>query len=183
MTEPKPARISPLGNTEGACPEQDGQGEAIAFREIPFGRHHVLRFKRDLLPLSDDIPPLPKKPNTATHSFGGWLAWIGPDEWWQWWDESHSPPPWPESVVRVDVSHGHTVIEITGSQAMSVLVRGTPIDLHPQVFPMEGATRTHIDKAPVLLIRGEGITTFYLIVRRSFARYLCHWLEAGMKRL
>ena len=182
MTEPKSARISPLGNTEGSCPKTTGwQGGTI--REIPFGRHYALRFKRDLLPLSDDCPPLPEKPNTATYSPQGWLAWIGPDEWWQWWDESHSPTSWPEAVVEVDLSHGHSVIEIAGSQAMSVLRRGTPIDLHPRVFPKQGATRTHIDKAPVLLIQGERITTFYLIVRRSFARYLWHWLQAATERL
>ncbi|MEM7252659.1 MAG: sarcosine oxidase subunit gamma family protein [Pseudomonadota bacterium] len=175
------ARRSPLGAIRGDVQsarviQQDG----LTVRELPFGVHRILRFERAAVTVSD--APLPERINRAVVGAYGLLAWVGPDEWWLWsGDRSSGDDPFAR-VPQVDVSHGHTALEVSGEGARSVLARGIPLDLHPRAFGAGFATRTHVDHAPVLMIHTDADSTFYLVVRRSFAHYLWQWLEMAAER-
>ncbi|MFI9555250.1 2Fe-2S iron-sulfur cluster-binding protein [Nonomuraea endophytica] len=72
-----------------------------------------------------------------------------------------------------DVSGQRTVLELSGPDAVEVLVTGCPIDLHPAVFP--GYAQTLLGKAGVILER-TAPDVFRVYVRSSFTGYLAEWL-------
>ena len=81
-------------------------------------------------------------------------------------------------AVCVDLTHGRTILRISGPKARALLAKGLPIDLHPREFPLGGVALGaihHIGVAVHLRDTAEG-TTFDLYVGRSQALCLWEWL-------
>ena len=75
----------------------------------------------------------------------------------------------------IDVSHGRTVIRISGRHARTLLMKGAPLDFHPKVFtPGRAATSTISQCGVVLTCVDEDI--FDLYVFRAFGRHMWEWV-------
>jgi sarcosine oxidase, subunit gamma len=114
------------------------------------------------------------------------LQWISPDEWLL-----ILPPGAVDGVADVlrgelrghtavvDVSAGQTIIELQGARAREVLMKSTPYDVHPSVFPVGKGVVSVFAKTSVN-IRCRGESHWELVVRRSYADYVWRWLlDAG----
>ena len=86
----------------------------------------------------------------------------------------------------VDVSDYYTVLELTGTRARDVLMKGCPFDLRRSVFPAGAMALTRMAQADVLLHPrpshspdNDGLD---VLVRSSFAEYALRWLhDAGLE--
>ena len=80
-----------------------------------------------------------------------------------------------------DVSDARTVIVLRGPNARDVLMKGCPLDLHPDVFRPGHCAQSLLARAAVILYRradeADGSASFEIHVTRSFADYLWAWLE------
>lgn len=86
-----------------------------------------------------------------------------------------------ESVAVVDVSHGRTVIRISGPKARETLLKGPPIDLHPSVFGPGSAVQSIMAHCGVLLTCVDE-DTFDIYCFRAFGQHLWEWLvEASLE--
>lgn len=74
-----------------------------------------------------------------------------------------------------DQSHGRVIIRITGSKSRRVLTKGTPVDLHPDEFPVGRSAVTQMAHVGVHLTR-VGDDAFELSVFRGFAESFWEWL-------
>ena len=68
------------------------------------------------------------------------------------------------------------MLRLAGRDARGVLARGCTLDLHPDVFSVGAAAQTGLAKARVLIGLVDAAPVFEIVVRRSFADYLCRWL-------
>jgi sarcosine oxidase subunit gamma len=104
--------------------------------------------------------------------------WLGPVEHLMW-QASREPKlpieeleqalsPYPHSLV--DVSHRQVALEISGSQAATILAGACPLDLDLGQFPVNMCTRTVLAKAEIVLWR-TAPEVFHLEVWRSFLGY------------
>jgi len=136
---------------------------------------------------------LPAEPNTTAASATALALWLGPDEWW-----IVVPGPEPEcgptlaaalhealagrpGSAVTDVTDSRTCLRIRGPRARDLLNKGTPLDLHPRVFPAGRCAQSHLAKTDVVvhLVADDGADdgpVFELYVLRSFAEYLWLWL-------
>ena len=158
--------------------------EALSLLERPFlellnlrGDVHSPAFTTAIAAVLGASPPA--VPNTVAQGRDTLLLWLGPDEWLLQSDQPR--PPLLESQLRtilqgqfasvVDVSSGHTVLQLAGRHARTVLQKGCPLDLHPLVFGLGQCAQSHYFRAGIVL-RLVASNRFELIVRRSFADYL-----------
>lgn len=74
-----------------------------------------------------------------------------------------------------DQSHGRVVIRIEGPRSGAVLAKGTPVDLHPQEFPLGKSALTQMAHVGVHLTR-VGEDAFELSVFRGFSESFWEWL-------
>jgi sarcosine oxidase subunit gamma len=74
-----------------------------------------------------------------------------------------------------DQSHGRMVIRIEGPKARAVLAKGTPVDLHPDEFPVGKSALTQIAHIGAHLTR-VGIDAYELSVFRGFAESFWEWI-------
>jgi len=126
---------------------------------------------------------LPRTPNTLSQEGGQIICWLGPDEWLlitpsgEQSEQSDALRAALEAqhAAVTDISGGLTTITVSGKHARAVLAKGCPLDLHPRVFSSGRCAQTLLAKAPVLLIP-QADKSLYVVVRRSFADYLWHWL-------
>jgi methylglutamate dehydrogenase subunit D len=72
-------------------------------------------------------------------------------------------------------SHGRIVIRVAGPKSRSVLAKGTPVDLHPEAFPVGKSAVTQMAHVGVHLTR-TGENLFELSVFRGFAESFWEWL-------
>lgn len=128
---------------------------------------------------------LPLAPNTFIEDAGLTALWLGPDEW------LIVTPPDGESTIAfalkdalgdafssvTDVTGGQTVVRISGPRARDVMAKGCTLDLHPRVFGPGRCAQTLVAKAMVTVVQVDESPAFDLIVRRSFADYLAHWIR------
>jgi len=130
---------------------------------------------------------VPLKPNTVLEGRTYRLLWLGPDEWL-----AQSKAPQQATIESrllsglagsfasaVEVSSGYTTLAISGPNAVEILARGCPLDLHPSVLGSGQCAQSYFFKAPILLV-GTGADEFDIVVRRSFAEYVVMMvLDAG----
>lgn len=127
--------------------------------------------------------PLPVVPNTMSQDDHR-IFWLGPDEWLILTDadetsslaESIREASGGTHVSVNDISGGQVAIELQGAAARSLLAKGCTLDLHPSVFPVGACAQSGLAKANILVSLVDGAPTFMVVVRRSFADYLCRWL-------
>ena len=72
-------------------------------------------------------------------------------------------------------SHGRIIIRVAGPKSRSVLAKGTPVDLHAEVFPVGKSAVTQMAHVGVHLTR-IGENSFELSVFRGFAESFWEWL-------
>lgn len=83
------------------------------------------------------------------------------------------------SLALINVTGGYTVLHLSGPQAMDVLKKSTPYDVHPGNFPEGKVVNTTFAKTQATI---RALTTGYeVIVRRSFADYVWMWLYVAAK--
>lgn len=127
--------------------------------------------------------PLPLVPNTT--SLGDHrVFWLGPDEWLIL-TESTVTLPLADALRKAtgefhasvnDVSGGQVALQLQGTGVRTLLAKGCTLDLHPSVFSTGSCAQSGLAKANVLLGLIDEAPTFIVVVRRSFADYLCRWL-------
>ncbi len=130
--------------------------------------------------------PLPLDPNSL-NSGQHRIAWLGPDEWLVMTEadvpaliadiEAASPGA---AMAVNDVSGGQVALELRGAPVRELLAKGCTLDLHPAAFGPGRCAQSGLAKANVLLCCYDDESGMLLVVRRSFADYLCRWLaKAG----
>lgn len=75
-----------------------------------------------------------------------------------------------------DISGGQVALVIEGNDTREILSKGCTLDLHPSVFTAGSCAQSGLAKANVLLACLDDAPSFMIVVRRSFADYLCRWL-------
>jgi heterotetrameric sarcosine oxidase gamma subunit len=74
-----------------------------------------------------------------------------------------------------DQSHGRVVIGISGRKARNVLAKGSPVDFHPRVFPLNGTAMTQMAHVGVHVSR-NGDNAFEISLFRGFSENFWEWL-------
>jgi heterotetrameric sarcosine oxidase gamma subunit len=74
-----------------------------------------------------------------------------------------------------DQSHGRVVIRLSGPKARAVLAKGTPVDLHPDEFPLGKSALTQMAHVGVHLTR-VGEDSYDLSVFRGFSESFWEWI-------
>jgi sarcosine oxidase subunit gamma len=132
---------------------------------------------------------LPTEPCTAAVKGQIGALWLGPNQWLLTCPANEvlglvgSLRAALQGVYAAitDLTDGRVALRVAGPSARDVLVKGTPLDLHPRAFPPGSCAGSLLAKAAVLIhlleddaARGP---TFDVYVARSFAHYLWTWLE------
>ena len=120
------------------------------------------------------LPPLPEQPNTASEKNRLALYRVGRERWLLRADLDREdellaltrPDAAPLDVSIVLVSDSLQFFTITGPDAGEIVAIGSPLDVHPSVFPANGATYTDLFGVRGLIVRrADG---FEFAVERSF---------------
>lgn len=74
-----------------------------------------------------------------------------------------------------DQSHGRVIIRIAGPKARAVLAKGTPVDLHPDEFPVGKSAMTQMAHVGIHLTR-VGDDVYDLSVFRGFSESFWEWI-------
>ena len=77
-------------------------------------------------------------------------------------------------LAITDLSHSHTLFQLSGDRVREVLRKGLPIDLHPAVFPEGSMAVSAIEGIRVVLVRNG--SQYDLLCPRSFTDSMRHWL-------
>ncbi len=75
----------------------------------------------------------------------------------------------------VNVSGGQTLLNLSGDAVEFVLKKSSSYDFHPLNFAQGRCVQTTFAKATALVARKKD-GSFDLVIRRSFADYLCRWI-------
>lgn len=75
----------------------------------------------------------------------------------------------------MDQSHGRVVLRVDGPKSRALLAKGTPVDLHPNMFPVGQSAVTQMAHVGVHLTR-IGADAFELSVFRGFSGSFWEWL-------
>ncbi len=120
------------------------------------------------------LPPLPEKPNTASEKNRLALYWVGRERWLLRADPEREDEllaltrsdAAPVDISIVPVSDSLQFFSITGPDAGEIVGIGSPLDVHPSVFPANGASFTDLFGVRGLIVRrADG---FEFAVERSF---------------
>lgn len=112
------------------------------------------------------------------------VYWLGPDEWLIVTDVENILGLGGELAEALagfhaavnDVSGGNIKLRLSGVHARTVLAKGCTLDLHPREFGPGQCAQTGLGKAAVLLAAAGEPHAWAIIIRRSFADYVCRWL-------
>jgi methylglutamate dehydrogenase subunit D len=110
------------------------------------------------------------------------IQWAGPDQYYVVAESRGEGALYRELKEKleglasaIDQSHGRIVIRISGPKARAILAKGTPVDLHPDVFPVGQSAVTQMAHVGVHLSR-VAPDTYDLSVFRGFSESFWHWL-------
>ena len=128
------------------------------------------------------LPPFPAMPVTYSVQADRELMAIGPEHWILRapLDQEEAlfaalkPDAAPADISIVHISDTLCFFEITGPDVLEVMAVATPLDLHAEVFPANGATFSEIFSVKALIIRIEG--GFQFGVDRSYAPMIADYL-------
>ncbi|CAN5841249.1 hypothetical protein BH24ACT5_BH24ACT5_25640 [soil metagenome] len=108
---------------------------------------------------------------------------IGPNRWWIVDDEEPTETQMADPREAIELSHAMTRIRLQGDRAVTVLVAGITIDLHPSVFTVGSVAVTPFRDIFVVL-HARADAEFDLYTPRSSAPSLWEWLvdaHAGLE--
>ena len=113
---------------------------------------------------------------------GATAQWAGPDQYFVLAEGRGEGALYREVKAMLDglasvseQSHGRVVIRVAGAKARSVLTKGTPVDLHPDVFPVGTSAMTQMAHVGVHLTRVSE-DAYDLSVFRGFAESFWEWI-------
>ncbi|MEM7750433.1 MAG: sarcosine oxidase subunit gamma, partial [Pseudomonadota bacterium] len=111
-----------------------------------------------------------------------WSTWMGRNLWFIWGaDPADLTTRLNGAAAVTEQTDGWVIFDLTGADAVGVLARLTPLDLHPDTFPPGTSARTDLaHMAASVTALGEG---FRIMAMRSFAGTLMHDLEAAMRSI
>ena len=119
---------------------------------------------------------------TAAVLKGYEAQWAGPDQWFVLAQNRGEGALCRELKAKLagiasvsDQSHGRVIIRLAGPRARAVLAKGTPVDLHPDQFPVGKSALTQMAHIGVHLTR-VGADTYDLSVFRGFAESFWEWI-------
>jgi len=125
------------------------------------------------------------EPLTAVRRRDLTILWLGPDEWLV-----VTPDRRRERIERTlrdaldgqhaavtDVSHGRTVLVLSGPDAPAMLAKGCSLDLHPRGFGPGRCAQSRLARCQALIHQTTDAPEFEVHVQRSFAEYAWTWLE------
>jgi sarcosine oxidase subunit gamma len=163
----------------------------IAMKEVGLMGHLILRgdsHNREFVSAVSAVLglELPTKPLTSSANDVTSILWLGPDEWLimsggdMVFDiEVALRAKLTGHFSLVNQSGGQTIIELSGENAIDVLKKSTPLDVHPKHFPVGKAATSVLGKSSALFYHA-GEKQWRIVVRRSFADYIWRWLaDAG----
>jgi len=124
------------------------------------------------------LPAAGKSSNGEGVSF----HWCGADQWYAIADgfgEGELYAALEESLKGLasvsEQSHGRVILRVAGPKARAVLAKGTPVDLHQNVFAVGSSAVTQMAHVGVHLVR-TGEDAFELSVFRGFSANFWDWL-------
>ncbi|AQS35899.1 sarcosine oxidase, gamma subunit family, heterotetrameric form [Shewanella psychrophila] len=176
--------VSPLSKEISQASQRQNIG--VHLSELAFLGHLVLRGNSENKQFSAAIEtvlgvPLPSALQSETKNDLS-ISWISPDEWLVILPITGAFEIERRLRIMVDghcavvnVSGGQTVLSLSGTNALQVLHKSTPYDVHERNFPVGKVVTTVFAKAQVI-IRRTGPESWELTVRRSFADYVWQWL-------
>lgn len=119
---------------------------------------------------------------TAAALKGYEAQWAGPDQYFVLAENRGEGALYRELKAKLagiasvsDQSHGRVVLRIVGPKARAVLAKGTPVDLHPDAFPVGKSAVTQMAHVGVHLTR-VGADSYDLSVFRGFAESFWEWI-------
>ncbi|MDN3024093.1 sarcosine oxidase subunit gamma family protein [Streptomyces sp. S.PB5] len=183
MTVETPVRVSPLAEWRETF---DRLPAGFQVEELPFLTQVTLRVTPGSAAAEAVESALGLKlPSASRAEMSGEVKalWLGPDEWLL------VAPPDTALVERLrsaignefatvtDVSAQRTVLSLRGGLTRQILAQGCAIDLDPRVSPVGSCYTTLLAQTGItLVVRGEGASGAWLLVRASFAPYTAAWL-------
>ena len=128
------------------------------------------------------LPAFPKKPNTLTSKADVQLLHIGRDHWLalavldleEHLDAALNPAEAPADISIVRVSDTQCFFSVTGPDADQIMAIATSLDLHPSVFPKNGATSSEVFSLKALILRAPD--GFLFSVEQSFGDMIQDYL-------
>ncbi len=132
------------------------------------------------------LPPFPTTPNTAGQKGDAELLHVGRNHWLlrapleceSEFEMALRPEIAPPEISVVRVSDTQTFFSVTGPDADQIMSIASPLDVHPSVFPENGATFSEAFGLKALILRQpEG---FWLAVEQSFGDMIEDYLARTM---
>lgn len=205
MAEPyqRQSALAHLGLAARAAADQDKSDAGVRLGERAFPGQLNLRGDPANEAFMDAVAGVigrapPTVPNTWTGKDGTGkddagedprTLWLAPGEWLivTAADAEDAPAGKLAAAVAdhggsvVDVGDARTVLVLHGPNARDVLMKGCPLDLHPDAFRPGDCAQSLLARAAVILCRrkddADAGASFEIHVARSFAAYLWAWLE------
>jgi sarcosine oxidase subunit gamma len=183
-----PDRRSPLHGLADGLAAADEAPARVRLSEVPFLTQLTLRMAPSTAAATAAGfalgAPLPMAPNTTSAAGEVQILWAGPDEWLVIGPSEVrarlrarlEAAIAGEHATVVDVSAHRTVIEVAGSDARELLMKGCAVDLHPRTFEPGRCAQTTLARAQVVLLARTPEPAYWVLVRASFAEYLAEWL-------
>ena len=183
-----PHRRSPLEELADHLAAADEAPARVRLSEVPFLTQLTLRVAPSTAAATAAGyalgTPLPMAPNTTSVAGEVQILWMGPDEWLVIGPTELRARLRArlegafagEHATVVDVSAHRTVIEVAGSDARELLMKGCAVDLHPRAFEPGRCAQTTLARAQVVLLARTPEPAYWVFVRASFAEYVAEWL-------
>jgi len=179
------------GFSDADLPQMTTGSSTVVMSAQPVTGLLMLRASSNMPELSDALRqrcnlPLSSRLRSETHE-AYCVRWMAPDNWLlscplnEAFDiEQSLRADTAGHIAIVNLSGGYSVMELSGSDSRSVLMKSTGYDVHPDHFGAGKVVNTTFAKAQVTLRvieLGESDARYELIVRRSFSEYLWAWLQ------
>lgn len=124
---------------------------------------------------------LPDSPHEVLYAGDSLLLRTSPDQIWivgregAGLEQRLQQAVHPEVGAVTPLSHSRTRIFIEGAPARDVLMKGVPLDVHPDVFGIGQFAQTGVHHTPVLIHR-TGADRYEIYALRTFALTVWDWL-------
>ena len=189
-------RKTPLANLglEKVSPSEQKTAKSLLMTEIPFIAKVNLRGDPANKTFLKGVKAalniqLPKIPNTVSGKFSQVQAiWLGPDEWLltgrsgaeaKLLKNLHKQTE-NMHVAITDITDSRTILQLSGGPALSIIMKGCTLDLHPNVFKPGQCAQTVLAKTNVIIhllkLDKKIGPTLHIYVQNSFAEHLWLWL-------
>jgi sarcosine oxidase subunit gamma len=122
---------------------------------------------------------LPGRPGTSANAHDRCALCLAPGEWLIAAGAPAAGAAAGAAGALVDVSHGRTVLRLSGSDVRELLAQGCALELDGAAFAPGRCAQTAIARIPVLLHRAGEDAVFDLYCARSYSQSLWQWLTAA----